>query len=138
MNLATPTAVLSGVLAPLFFPSNVQALALSQALGLFHIVVGLILAGILLVFAAGLVVYVARFNTWPSYRDAAIRVMEWAVVMLFTLIVALSIIKAIQFHGEIALPILASLVIIVVVFYIARYFATQKKKPAARGSDNSE
>ncbi|MBI2610780.1 hypothetical protein HYW60_02500 [Candidatus Kaiserbacteria bacterium] len=112
-------------------PGNVDALTLPQVVGFFHIVVGLVLTGIVLIFVAGFSIYVARFNTWPSYRDAAIRVLEWAIVMLFVLIVVLSIVNAIQHHGSVALPIIAFLIIAVVAFFIIRLIATSKKKPPA-------
>lgn len=111
------------------FPSSTLALTLPQAIGFFHIAVGLILTGIVLLFITGFGVYVARFNTWPTHRDAAIRVLEWATVMLFVLIVVLAIVNAIQHHGDIALPILAFLIIVVVAFFAIRFFAAARKKP---------
>lgn len=113
-------------------PMSAQALTLPQAIGFFHIAVGLILTGIVLLFITGFGVYVARFNTWPTHRDAAIRVLEWATVMLFVLIVVLAIVSAIQHHGDIALPILAFIILIVVAFFAFRVFAAAKKPPPPR------
>lgn len=114
----------------LMLPQSALALTFPQVVGLFHIAVGLILTFIVLLFITGFAVYVARFNTWPSYRDNMIRVLEWAVVMLFVLLVVLSIVNAIQHHGEVALPIIAFLIIVAVIFIAIRVFATPKKPPA--------
>ena len=113
----------------LALPSGAHALTLPQVVGFLHIGVGLILTGVVLLFVTGFSVYVARFNTWPTHRDAAIRVLEWAVVMLFVLVVVLAIVNAVQHHGDIALPILAFLIIVVVGFFIVRYVASAQKKP---------
>src|SRR3989344_3514338 len=105
------TIVGIGSPAGVFLPQTASALTFPQVVGLFHIAVGLILTGIVLLFITGFSVYIARLNTWPSHRDAAIRVLEWAVVMLFVLLVVLAMVNAIQNHGAIALPILAFVVI---------------------------
>lgn len=113
-------------------PMIAQALTLPQAIGFFHIAVGIILTGIVLLFITGFGVYIARFNTWPTHRDTAIRVLEWAVVMLFVLIVVLAIVNAIQHHGNIVLPILAFLILIIVAIvaiFAFRTLASAKKKP---------
>ncbi len=117
------------MLMALTLPGSAHALTFPQVVGLFHVAVGFILTGIVLLFVTGFSVYIARLNTWPSYRDSAIRVLEWAVVMLFMLIVVLSLVNAIQHHGEVALPILAFLIIVFVAFFIIRVFATTKKAP---------
>ncbi|OGG58044.1 hypothetical protein A2853_00940 [Candidatus Kaiserbacteria bacterium RIFCSPHIGHO2_01_FULL_55_17] len=110
-------------------PLNASALTLPQVVGLFHIVVGFLLTFTVLIFVVGFSVYVARFNTWPSHRDAAIRGLEWAVTMLFVLLVVLAIINAIQNHGAIALPILAFVVIVAVAVLIIRMAGSGAKKP---------
>lgn len=119
------------LLAALLLPESALALTLPQAVGFFHVAVGLIITGIVLLFVTGFCVYVARFNTWPTHRDAAIRVLEWAVVMLFVLVVVLAIVNAIQHHGNIVLPILAFLILIVVAIFAFRVFAAAAKKPPA-------
>ncbi|MBI4079736.1 hypothetical protein HY414_00720 [Candidatus Kaiserbacteria bacterium] len=121
--LGVSTVVAVGV------PEIALALTFPQVIGLFHIAVGLILTFIVLFFVAVFSVYVARFNTWPSYRDNMIRAMEWAVVMLFVLIILLSIVNAIQHHGDITLPVIAFLIIIVVAFIVVRIIATSRKPP---------
>lgn len=113
-------------------PSSAGALTLPQTIGFFHIAVGVILTGIVLLFVTGFGVYVARFNTWPTHRDAAIRVLEWAVVMLFVLVVVLAVVNAIQHHGDIALPIIAFLILLLVAFFGIRVFAAAKKAPPPR------
>ncbi len=113
-------------------PSNAEALTLPQTIGFFHIAVGIILTGVVLLFVTGFGVYVARFNTWPTHRDSAIRVLEWAVVMLFVLVVVLAVVNAIQHHGDIALPIIAFLILLLVAFFGIRVFAAAKKAPPPR------
>lgn len=114
----------------LMLPQSTSALTFPQVVGLFHIAVGLILTFTVLLFITAFSVYVARFNTWPSYRDHMIRVLEWAVVMLFVLLVVLSIVNAIQHHGEVTLPIIAFLIIVAVIFIAIRVFTAPKKPPA--------
>lgn len=130
MSMQNSNLLSLGALATLVLPGSASALTFPQVVGLFHIAVGLILTGIILIFVTGFAVYVARLNTWPSYRDNAIRVLEWAVVMLLVLIIVLSIVNAIQHHGAIALPIISFIIIIVVGFFIVRFVAMSKKPPA--------
>jgi len=108
-------------------PSPALAFSFVQALGLFHIVFGLLLTFTLLIFGTGLVVYLSRFNTWPSHREAAIVILEWGVAMLFMLVVLLAIVNFFQNHGDIALPILAFIIIVIVAIVIIRVMAAPKK-----------
>ena len=119
------TLTLSLLAAPL----PAAALTLQQVVGLFHIVVGLLLTFIVVLFCATFFIYVARFNTWPSHRESAIRAFEWAVSMLFVLLVILAIVNAVQHHGAIALPILAFVVIVAVIILVAKVWPSAEKKP---------
>lgn len=115
-----------------FMPSPALAFSFVQALGLFHIVFGLLLTFTLLIFGTGLVVYLARFNTWPSHREAAIVILEWGVAMLFMLVVLLAIVNFFQNHSAIALPILAFIIVVIVAIIIIKVVATPKKAAPAK------
>ena len=110
-------------------PVSVSALTLPQAVGLFHVAVGLLLSFTCLIFVVGFSIYVGRFNTWPSHRDAAIRILEWSVAMLFVLLIVLAVVNAVQHHSAVVLPVLAFLVIIAVIIIAARFLAPGEQKP---------
>jgi hypothetical protein len=125
------TGLFFAALGVLFVPSGVSALSLPQALGLFHVVVGLLLTATLLLFTTAFCAYLFRFNTWPSNRDETIRAMEWAVAMLFTLILLITIVNLFQNHSAIVLPILAFALVIVAIIVAVRV-ASKPKEPAAK------
>lgn len=108
-----------------FVPESASALTLVQVLGFFHVAIGLLLTITILTFIVGLGIYFARLNTWPSHRDHAIIVLEWAVVMLFVLLVLAAIVNFFQNKPEVALPILAFVVVVTVAILIVRYAATR-------------
>ena len=116
----------------LVLPAQASALTFVQFVGLFHVAVGLLLIATLMLFVVSFCVYVARFNTWPTHRDASIRGLEWSVVMLFVLVLLLALARFFQFHSTIALPILAFIIIVVIAIIIVRMAAAKKEKPPAR------
>ena len=91
---------------------------LSQVSGLFYIVVGLAVVMAVLLMAAGIILWVARFGTDETYRDQAIKIMEWAVATLFTLILVLGVIEFIQSHSAIVLYIIGIAIIVVLIWFI--------------------
>ena len=112
-------------------PRSASAWTLVQTIGLFHIVVGLLLVFTLAIFATGVSLWIARLNTWPSYRETAIITLEWAVSMLFVLILLVALVYFIQRHSATALTILGVVVIIGILVLITSVFTGQKeKKPA--------
>ena len=116
----------------LLLPSDASALTFVQILGLFHIVSGLLLTFILLTFLTGIGLYVARLNTWPSHREFAIRVLQWAVAMLFVLIILIAVVNLFQRYTGTALTILAFIIVIAVAVLIVRMAAQSKKKEAGK------
>lgn len=118
-------SILALALLTAIVPQGTSALTLVQALGFFHVAVGLLLAITVMTFIVGLGIYFARLNTWPSHRDHAIIVLEWSVVMLFVLLVLVAIVNFFQKKPEIALPILAFIVVVTVAILIVRYAATR-------------
>lgn len=114
----------------LALPTSTSALSFTQTVGLFHVAVGLLLTATLGMFATGVVLWLSRFNTWPSHRDYAIRVLEWAIAMLFMLIILIALVNFFQNHSEIALPIFAFVVIVAVAIIVIRVAIQPPKKPA--------
>lgn len=114
-------------------PETAGAISTVQLLGVFHLFVGLFITATFFVFASGVFVYFARLGTWPTHRDTAIEVMEWAIVMIFILVVVLGLVQFFQQHSAIALSILAFLVVVIVLVFLLRLAATRKeeKKKAA-------
>lgn len=96
----------------LFVPDAASALTIPQLLGLFHIAVGILLTITLGVFIQGVALWIARFNTWPSHRETAIRILEWAIVMLFVLLLLIAFVYFVQRHTTIAFSILSVGIII--------------------------
>ena len=108
-----------------------------QILQLFNICIGVLLVATLGVFVSSVFVYAVRFDTWPNHRDAAIKSMEWSVVMLFVLIILVGILQAFERYTATASFILAFLVIIIILSLIVRVGVSsggkaegEKKKPA--------
>lgn len=109
-------------LAPLLVlaPGVAFAQTLSAWAGLFYIMVGLMLVAAFLLYGGGLILWVVRLNTFPTNRDFAIRILEWAVAVLFVLILLLAIVQFTQNNVRTILIILA----LILVFIIARVVAT--------------
>lgn len=89
-----------------------------QAIEFFNVCVGLLLTFTIIVFGAGIIVYIARFGTWPSHRDAAIKVLEWGVTLLFVLVILLAIVQAFEHHTAVALSILAFIILILIAWLV--------------------
>ena len=121
-------------LLTIFAPGSASALTLVQVVGLFYVAVGLLVSFTLGIFVVGVCIWIARFNTWPSHRESAIRILEWAVSMLFVLILLIALVYFIQRHSTVALSILAVIAIIAVLALIASVAAGAKKKKPAAGA----
>lgn len=78
---------------------------LAQFVGLFNIFVGLLLTLAFLLMGAASVMWAVRLGTSPTYRDDAIMLMQWAVAILFVLIVLLLLVQFIQQHTATAVYI---------------------------------
>ena len=109
-SLLVPTLVLSLV------PGVCFAQSLNDWVGLFYIGAGIILTAGLLFYGAGMVVWVVRLNTFPTNRDYAIELLEWAVTILFVLIVLLAVVHYTQVNTRVVLIIIALLL----VFFVGR------------------
>lgn len=78
---------------------------LTQFVGLFNIFVGLLLTLAFLLMAAACAMWVARLGTTPTYRDEAIDLMQWAVAILFVLVLLLLLVQFVQRHTATAVYI---------------------------------
>lgn len=109
----------------LLLPSAASAQVLSQVSGLFNIMVGLMLVFSFLFFFGGLGMWFVRLGTWPTYRDEAIRLMQWGVVVLFVLAALLAFVQFVQKHVAIA-SLLAGLVVVAIVAWVFVTLSTAK------------
>jgi hypothetical protein len=100
----------------LLAPSVCFAQTLSAWVGLFNIMVGLMLVAAFLFYGAGLIVWAVRLNTFPTNRDFAIELLQWAVTILFVLIILLFIVQFTQDHARDVLIVLG----ILVVFFVTK------------------
>ncbi len=91
-------------------------LTLTQFVGLFNIFAGLMLTASLLLMGVACVMWVARLGTSPTHRDDALTLMQWAIAVLFTLIVLLFLVQYIQRHTATAMYVIGFLIIGVVIW----------------------
>lgn len=111
----------SAALLPL--PVLAQAAATSRIVGIFNIIVGAMLTVALALYVIGFAMWWVRLNTWPSYRTVAIEILEWAVAILFTLVVLLGIVQFFQRHQTAGTYVISAIVIIGIIWiilYLAR------------------
>ena len=94
-------------------PTPAEALTFVSVSELFNIFVGLMLTAALLLFFGGLWVYFSRLGTWPNNRDEALKIMEWGVAVLFTLIILLAIVQFFQRYPKVMSMVVAGIVILI-------------------------
>ncbi len=99
-----------------------------QIAEIFNLFTGIMLTVAILVFAGGLASYFPRLGTWPSYRDESIKVMEWAVAILFVLVVIMGIVQYFERYPKITSTILAVMIFIFVAVFALKTFAAPKKE----------
>jgi hypothetical protein len=108
--------VLPTLLLPLV--TYAQVAAVSRVVGVFNIVVGLMLTTALGIYVTGFIMWWIRLGSWPSYRTVAIEALEWAVGILFTLVVLLGIVQFFQRHQQAATYVLSAIVIIALIWIV--------------------
>ena len=111
----------------LLVPSLASAQTLSTTVSLLNIFVGLMIVAAFLAFFGGFIAYLIRLGTWPTYRDEAIRYMEWGPAILFVLMVVLVIVRLFQYHPQ-AVTAILGLVIGVLVVVALLYALTAKEE----------
>lgn len=94
-------------------------MAIAQAVGLFNVFVGLMLTASILLMVGGLIIWVIRFGTWPTYREEAFEYMKWAIAILFVLNVLLAVAQLVQKHLDTVLFGLGFVGFIVVIGFLA-------------------
>ena len=96
-------------------PTPAEALTFVSVAELFNIFIGLMLTAALLLFFGGLWVYFSRLGTWPNNRDEALKIMEWGVAVLFTLIILLALVQFFQRYPKVMGTFVAAIVILLVI-----------------------
>lgn len=104
-----------------------------QVLGFFNLVAGLMLTASVLLFIGGFAVYLVRLGTWPTYRDEAVKAMEWGVAVLFVLVVLLAVQQFLSTH-LLAAVTLAALAVIGIVVWVLIKDATEAPPPVRGGN----
>lgn len=115
----------------LLVPSAASAQALSDVAGLFNIMVGLMIVIAFLCFFGGAGMWFLRLGTYPTYRDEAINLMQWAVAILFTLAILLAVVRFVQTNAALASFLVGVVIVIAVAFLIV-------KLSQAKGADEDE
>ena len=110
-----------------FLPGIAFAQTVTAVAGAFNIFVGLMLVAAFLLFFGGLIVWVIRLGTFPTYRDEAIEYMEWAVAVLFVLVVLLAVIQYVQNNTQTAMFILGVVIVGLVTWAVITVAATPAK-----------
>lgn len=101
-----------GFISAIVLPGLAHAQTVSEVIGLFNIVTGIIFVCAFTTFGGGLISYGVNFGN--AERIQGIKLMEWGVAILFVLVVLLGIAQFLQGHGG-ATNVIAALVVIAVV-----------------------
>ncbi len=121
-----PLPILFGLIA-VDTTAGSSALSLGSLAAFFNVTIGVLLVATILVFAVGFTLWVTRFNTWPSYRDETIQIMEWGIAMLFMLIILVALVRFVEEKSSLALTILSFLVLGGLAFLVFKVIALSKK-----------
>lgn len=101
-------------------PTIASAQVLSRVAGIFNIIVGLMLVAAFLTYGTGIILWFTRLGVWPSYRDEAIGILEWAVAIMFMLVVLLSLVHFIQAYAVAASFVFGVLIVLGVIWLILK------------------
>lgn len=93
-------------------------MGLPTVIALFNIVVGMMLVSSMLLMGGGLMLWYVRLGTYPTYRDRAIDMMQWAVAILFVLVVLLGVAQYVQTHMAVAVFALGTLIAAAVAYMV--------------------
>jgi len=109
---------IASALLLLALPHVVFAQTFGQVVSLFNIFVGLMLVAALLTYGVGFVVWITRLGTWPTYRTEGVKVMEWAVVILFVLVVILAIVQFFRDHPYAATYTVSAILLALIIWAV--------------------
>ncbi len=102
----------------LALPHVVLAQTFGQVVSLFNIFVGLMLVAALLTYGVGFVIWMTRLGTWPTYRTQGVKIMEWAVVILFVLVVILAIVQFFRDHPYAATYTVSAILLALIIWAV--------------------
>ena len=85
--------------------------------GLFNIFVGLMIVASILIFGAGVIIWLVRIGTIA--RVEGVRTMEWGVVILFVLVVLLAIVQYFQSHPWAATFVVSLIILFFIIWLVA-------------------
>lgn len=91
---------------------------LSTVVALFNIIVGLMLVTAVLFMTGGIMLWYVRLGTFPTYRDTAIDMMQWAVAILFVLAVLLGVAQFVQTHMAASMIGVGVIIAAAVVYFV--------------------
>lgn len=121
-------AVRMFVAAVFIVPSAASAMTLVKFFGFLNILVGLFLTLALILYGAALIVYFTRFGC-PN-RMEALDLVEWAIAILFILIVLLGIVQYFQSHPTNMVYVIGVILFILIVWLIIYAYSGGVKSPS--------
>ena len=122
--------VLALALLPALLPQVVFGQTLTVVSGIFNILVGLMLVAAFLIYFGALIGWYVRRGSWPSYRDEMIHYMQWAVVIMFVLVVLLILVNFVQVHQAAAAFVFGVILFLAIVWVIMTAVTAKPKKDA--------
>jgi hypothetical protein len=93
-------------------------MGLATIIALFNIVVGMMLVVSLLLMGGGLMLWYVRLGTYPTYRDDAIVMMQWAVAILFVIVVLLGVAQYVQTHMALSVMVIGAIIAAAVAYFV--------------------
>ncbi len=93
-------------------------MGLETVIALFNIIVGVMLVCAMLLMGGGLMLWYVRLGTYPTYRDRAILIMQWAVAILFVLVVLLGVAQYVQTHMAISMMVIGAIIAAAVAYFV--------------------
>ena len=111
--------IITTLIALIFLaPQAAYALSVSKILGYLEIFIGLFLTVSIILFVGALIVYFTRYGT-PRRADV-FPYMEWAIAIVFVLIVLLGLIKFFREHTKTALYVLSAIFLFLLVILLMK------------------
>ena len=107
-------------------PGTASAMTLVQFFGFLNIFVGLFLTLALILYGAAVIIYVTRFGC-PN-RMESLDLIEWALTILFVLIVVLGVVQYFQSHPANMMYIIGVIVFLLIVGLIIYAYSGGEKK----------
>ena len=117
--------------ASALLPSTASAMTLVQFFGFLNVFVGLFLTLALILYGAAVIIYATRFGC-PN-RMESLDLIEWALSILFVLIVVLGVVQYFQRHPANMAYIIGTIVFVIVLWLIIYAYSGGKKKEAPPG-----